>query len=134
MRRLLVWRTLTESLKAIIDPAHQLLKKLHAVLQVVYREGVIDQSIVEIRDGFLLESYLGLKLNTADFAILMGHDVVPLESLNQRALRIHLKFYYENTSGIEIFSKLGTSHTFPVFFVAAARSAISKTRKHARRP
>ncbi len=77
MRRLLIWELLRLSFKALVDPAREPFEKLNAALKIEYRASLVDQSIVEISDGLLLEGYLGLDLDVDTFAVLMRHTVSP---------------------------------------------------------
>jgi hypothetical protein len=73
MRRLFVGGRFRFSVKTLVDSAHDPFEKLNAALEIEHRASLVDQSIVEISDGLLLEGYLGLDLDVS--AVLMGHTV-----------------------------------------------------------
>jgi len=73
MRRLLIWERLCFSFKTLVDSANDSFEKLNAALKIEHRSSLIDQSIVEISDGLLLEGYLGLELDVNTFSVFMGH-------------------------------------------------------------
>jgi hypothetical protein len=75
MRRLLIWKRLSFSIKPLVDSTHDPFEKLDAILKIENRASLVDQSIAKICNGLLLEGYLGFKLYANTLAILTGHTV-----------------------------------------------------------
>jgi hypothetical protein len=77
MRRLFIGERLSLSFKTLVDPAHFPFEKLSAALKIDYRASLVDQRVIQVSNGLLLEGYLGFKLDVNTFTVLKCHTVFP---------------------------------------------------------